>query len=258
MPWAAYAQDAPGLVTAPAYSNLTPYLGIPPYLEDRLIYYNSFDSPDGKPEIVTIAAKSTEGPRRGVSAPTRGVIGRCTDTAVRLRSSAFSPHRPLTISFWWALQEDAKVDGAFGLFHLANGRGFISHFSRGKGQWCALDRPAGVLQVYYLHGIQNVNGIYDRDWMAHIALKAGVWHHTALTFSAGSVVILYTDGIPVYAVHLRGRDFAETDALHDLSIGNRGGAPLWVDEVIILQRVLTPDEIAEYVRIVTSMRQAYP
>jgi hypothetical protein len=254
------AEDTPLLVRTPSYSNLTPCLAVPPFLEDRLIYYNSFDSPDENPEVNVIGAQALG----KVTAGFPGMVGRSAgvgknSAALHLRSSAFSPHRPLTVSFWWALQEDAKVDGSFGLFHLANGPGFVSHFSRGRGDWCALQRPAGVLQVYHLPGIANVNGIHDYDLMSHLELKAGVWHHTALTFSSGSVVILYTDGRPSYTVHLRGRGFNEADGLHDLTLGIAQGTPMWMDEVLILQRVLTADEIAEYVRILTSMRQvSYP
>ena len=118
-----------------------------------------------------------------------------------------------------------------------------------------MQRPAGVLQVYHLPCIANVNGIYDYDLLAHLDLRAGIWHHTALTFSGGCVVSVYTDGRPTYTVHLRGRGFVEGDSLHDLTVGNSSGTPMWIAEVLILQRVLTADEIAEYARVLTSMRQ---
>ena len=255
----ATAQDNAGLITTPTYTALSPFFAVPPFLDDRLVYYNSFDSPDGKPDLDRIAAQQ---PGKFALGPSR-LLGRCAITgapgAIRLRAPAFSPHRPLTVSFWWALREDAKVDGAFALFQLTNGRGFVSHFSRGKGEWCALQRPAGVLQVYNLPGIANVNGIYDYDLLAHLDLKAGVWHHTALTFSSASVVTLYTDGKPVYTVHLRGRAFAETDALHDLTIGAQHGAPMAIDDLLILTRVLLPEEIAGYVRGIMAMKAVnYP
>jgi hypothetical protein len=172
-----------------------------------------------------------------------------------LRSPEFSPHRPLTVSFWWALQEDAKIDSGFNLVHL-QGRGIVSHFSRGKGEWCALQRNAAILQVYYLPGIQNVNGIYDADWAAHIELKAGAWHHTALVIHGGSLVEVYTDGKLAWSVRIDGRPFNEEDKLNDLTIGTRGAPAMAIDEVIILRRALTAEEIATYVTAVRQMREA--
>jgi hypothetical protein len=135
----------------------------------------------------------------------------------------------------------------------------VSHFSRGKGDWCALERPAGVLQVYHFNGIRDVNGIYDYDLLARLDLKAGVWHHTALTFSGGAVVNLYTDGVPTFKIHLKGHSFTEADAIHELFIGSRHGTPTWVDEAMIHQRMLTADEIGDYVRVVRQMREVcYP
>lgn len=247
------------LVTTPSYTTLSPHLAVPPFLEERLAYYNSFNSAEGKPEVNSVDAQ------RGtkITPSEVGVLGRGALTGksgeIHLRSPAFSPHHPLSVLFWWALQEDARIDGAFRLFHLTNGRGFVSHFSRGKGEWCALERPAGVLQVYHFNGIRDVNGIYDYDLLKRLDLKAGVWHHTALTFSGGSVVNLYTDGAPTFKIHLKGRAFTEADAIHELLIGSRHGTPTCVDEVLILQRLLTADDIASYVEAVRQMRQArYP
>ena len=149
-------------------------------------------------------------------------------------------------------------DSGFGLFHLTNGQGFISHFAR-SGPWCALDRPAGVLQVYYLPGIKNMNGIYDRDFMAHGELKSGVWHHTALVFTAGSLVTLYLDGARVFQIRTTGRSFHESDLLHELILGNSGELPVALDEVVILNRPLLDEEIATYVKAIRQMNQVdYP
>ena len=187
-----------------------------------------------------------------------GIRGRCAtpgeSKSIGLSGAAVSPHRPLAVSFWWALQEDANKDSGFGLFHLTNGRGFVSHFAR-SGPWCALDRSAGVLQVYYLDGIKNVNGIYDRDFIAHSRLKAREWHHTALVFNAGSLVSLYLDGEKVYQIRLTGRSFNESDQLHEMILGNRGEFPVALDEVIILNRPLLGEEISDYVMAVRQMNQ---
>jgi len=247
------------ILTAPAYDSPAPYLSLPPAFEDRLLYYNAFELPDGAPEICDRRLAQP------VKLETRadGARGRCAMTGtgkeLQLRSDAFSPHLPLTVSFWWALQQDAKADGGFGLVQLSGKQGYVSHFSRGKGEWCALRRPAGILQVYHFPGIQNVNGIYDDDWMAHLDLKAGAWHHTALAFNGASLVEVYTDGRLAWKVRLRGRPFRSDDQLHSLSIGTRSGTAMAIDEVLVLRRALAAGEIADYVAALRHMREVgYP
>jgi hypothetical protein len=245
--------------TTPAFGSPTPYLCLPPAFEDRLLYYNSLDSKDGRPEIDTASAQQ---PGQLATGPA-GMRGGCAvakqGQVLQLRSEAFSPDRPLTVAFWWALGEDGQPESTFGLFHLTNGKGFVSHFSRGKGEWCALERPAAVLQVYYLPGIANVNGIYDFDLAAHLELKAGVWHHTALVFRGASLVEVYTDGRRVWQTRVKGRPFSAEDGLHDLTIGSRHGLAMALDEILILARALAADEIGEYERAVRQMRAVgYP
>ena len=224
---------------------------LPPSFEDRLIYYQSFDSPDGAPEVNLTG--SVPNPLEPSPA---GLRGRCAlgdqDTGVHLTSEAFSPHRPLTLSLWWALQEDAKIDGIFDMFSL-NGRGFISHFSRGRGEWCALQRPVGVVQVHGIPGIANVNGIYEGDLLSKLDLRAGVWHHSALVVRGASLVEVYTDGVKVFESRNNGRNFTPEDQLHDLRLGSYWGARTYLDEVVILQRALSADEIAEYVHMIRQM-----
>lgn len=242
----------PPLLTTPAQNPSVQLVSLPPTFEDRLIYYQSFDSPDGGPEINRTGSNPNLLERKA-----NGIRGQCAlgaeDMGLHLISEAFSPHRPITVSFWWALVEDAEIDGIFGLFHLTNGRGFISHFSRGKGEWCALQRPAGVLQVYYLDGIANVNGIYESDLMAKLDLHACVWHHTAVVVRGASLTEVYTDGTKVFETRNNGREFLAKDNLHDLRLGSFWGARSFVDEVLIFQRALAPEEIAEYVTAIRQM-----
>ncbi|MBL7222896.1 MAG: hypothetical protein ISS72_03490 [Candidatus Brocadiae bacterium] len=248
------AAPHPPLRTTPAYQPSLPSLALPPSFEDRLLYYNSFDGEDGKPQ----ARSDSVEPRGELTIAADGFRGKGARTGkqgwLQLKSADFSPHLPLTVSFWWALVEDHKIDGGFGLIHLGGGRGMVSHFSRGKGGWCALERPAGILQVYYIPGIKNVNGIYDRDLMAHVDLRGGAWHHTAMVFRGASLVEVYTDGEKAWETRLVGRSFAASDKLHDLVIGTRGGAPMLLDEVVILRRALTPGDLRRYVRALRQMR----
>jgi hypothetical protein len=236
----------------------TASLSLPPEWESRVIYYHSFEREDGRADIIaggieeigTLDARG-EGFRGRCGMP--GAIG-----GIELRGGALSPHRPLAVSFWWALQQDANKETGFGLFHLTNGTGFISHFAR-SGPWCALEEPAGVAQVYYLPGIQNVNGIYERHLMDKLELKAGVWHHTAVVITAASLVAVYTNGQKVFQIRTTGRDFSEADRLLHMKLGSDQGISVALDEVIVLNRPLQDDEVATYVRAMRQMRAAgYP
>ena len=244
-------------VTAPAYKEVTPYLSLPPSLEDRLIYYHGFEREDGEPEINAAGARQ----RGRLVVGANGIRGRCAAAGkpqvLQLHSPAFSPHRPLTVAFWWALQRDPQPETCFGLFHLAGGRRYISHFSRGKGTWCGLKRPAGILQVYNFPEIRNINGIYDRDLRAHLELRAGAWHHTAIVFNGASLIEVYTDRCRAWSVRLRGGSFAASDRLHDLVIGNRHGIPMALDEVLVLRRALTAGELHTYVAAIRQMRAVH-
>jgi hypothetical protein len=172
------------------------------------------------------------------------------DKPLILRGEALSPHRPLTLSFWWALTYDLTLEGGYSLFSF-NGKGLVALFSRGKGEWCALQRPAGVFQVYYFEGIQNVNGIYDFDLLAHHDLRAGVWHHAAVVFRRATTAQVYIDGKPVYEVAISGREWNAADGLGNLSLG--GGLDL--DEVLILDRAVEGDMIGDYVRGLQRLRE---
>lgn len=232
-------------------------LSLPPAWEDRVIFYNAFERADGLPEINTARLEITA----KLEASETGMRGHGARTgkghALHLRGPELSAHRPLTVSFWWALREDADKTIGFGLLHLS-GRGYVSHFIR-SGPWCGLDRPAAVLQVYNLPDIHDVNDIYDREIQARGDLKADVWHHTAVVFSAASVVTVYTDGRKVCETRLTGRAFLSEDKLQDLAIGDSDGPPLLLDEVVILNRPLSAAEIAEYVLAIRQMRRAdYP
>jgi hypothetical protein len=227
---------------------------LPPSFEGRVIYYNSFDSEAAAPEINTANAEQ----RSQMTGRAPGIRGQCAvpegDETLQLFGDAFSPHRPLTVSFWWALQQDGQPESVFTLLTLTNGRGFVQHFSRGKGDWCALQRPAAVLQVYYLPGIPNINGIYDDDLAAHLDLRAGVWHHCALVFNGASLILVYTDGREAWRVRIAGRRFREQDSLRQLILGDMwGGLGVVLDEVLILNRALTGEEIATYYIAVRQM-----
>jgi len=223
---------------------------IPPSFEDRVIYYNSFDGP----------AINTEGltEPRGLSPITGGILGRCLDCAkskaFTLTGEALSPHRPLSLSLWWCMTKDTPIDGGLGILHI-QGKGIISNFVRGKGEWCGLQKPCAVFQVYYFPGIGNVNGLYDGAIWDRGMLKAGVWHNTVLTIAAGHSLYLYTDGQVVCHVETTGRPFAPEDGIRSVSFGSE--APMLIAEIMVVDRALADWEVADYHTIVRQTKAAY-
>ena len=228
-------------------------LTIPPSLEGRLIYYRSFSAE--APEVDGLAGQTVASPAI-VPDGWAGPCGRTAkETPLVLRSEQCSPHEPLTIAFWWSLSQECGENEGYSLLHLAGGNRFVSLFGRG-GPWCALTDTAAVLQVYNLPGIQDVNGIYDRKIREHLALQAGVWHHTALTFAGANVVRLYTDGQPTYRITLTGRNFTADDGLQELAVGSRYGAATLVDELAVWRRTLSAPEIADWHAAMVALRDA--
>lgn len=229
---------------------------VPPWLEPCVAYHHAFEGSPEQPDLnaaqIVTDLSARQGYREGdepikpITSTEAGFVGRALHVQdwrapLVLRGAALSPHRPLTLLMWWALPYDLTIDGGYSLFQL-NGHGMVALFSRGKGEWCALQRPAGVFQVYYFNGIQNVNGIYDYDLLGHYDLRAGVWHHSAVVFRRATTAQVYTDGKLVFEVTISGREFSAEDQLHNLIIGG----PLLVDELMVLDRAVEGDMIADY------------
>jgi hypothetical protein len=224
-----------------------PYLALPPWIEDRLVYYRTFDAADGKPEVDTLHAQEIRAP--GLAGD--GFVGRCGVTGgpshaiLRLKSPGFSPDDPLSVSFWWSLPGGCPPNSGYGLLSLS-GRGYISLFGRG-GPWCGLTDVAAVLQIWSVDGVRNVNDVYDTRIRSTLDLSPGIWHHSALTVASGSLVSVYTDGVLVTRVPLEGRPLAPRDELATLELGAESGDGTRLDEVLVLQRTLTDAEVSDYV-----------
>jgi len=238
-------------LSAPVWGQATEVIG-PEWFQANLLFRHGFA--DGADQPTVVAEGLAMGVTGDAAVVPRGWMGPAllTDGAGRLQltGEALSPCRPLTLSFWWALPRDLAIDGGFGLFEI-HGKGFVGQFCRGKGEWCALQRPAGVFQVYYFDGIQNVNGIYDFDLMATLDLRADAWHHTAVVFRQASRIEAYTDGRLVFDTTTAGRAFRPDDGLTTLVLG--GG--ILLDEVAILKRAVAGDMIADYYRGARQARQ---
>jgi len=225
---------------------------LPPAWADRVVFYHSFESGFDRPEINRLGAKL---PPSGSTRPD-GFAGKgCPlplsprhEAALEIRSPALSIHRPLTLMCWFRV--DAPMAESTG-FHLLSLRGdgpYLSHFVAGKGPWCALAEPTFVYQVVSFPGIPQ----YNNPWGGRAMIEPGVWHHVALTVANAAEVRVYRDGTLKETILPKGRLFRDGE-IHTAAFGSQGH-PMTLDEVLVLDRALTPDELADYVTASRSLR----
>jgi len=230
---------------------------VPESIKGNVVYYNDFEKTDGKAKINQWNLKENLNP----SHIDEGLFGKGYLSSsnwkdgVILEGKTLSPHNPITISLWWALKEDHKEGGSFGIFCF-HGKGMISCFVKGGGEdnWCALKKPAGIFQVYYFgNGMENVNGIYHFDIMSALDLKSKKWHNTICKISNGTEIELYHDG-KKFGKWTLTRQLNENDEISKLSFGFEWGEEIYLDEIIIFDRILQQSEIEEYYNMVDGMR----
>jgi hypothetical protein len=229
-----------------------PYVYLPPAWADRVVFYHSFEAGFDQPEINRLGAKlRPSGSTRPDGFAGRGCplpLGPKQDAALEISSPGLSLHRPLTLMCWFRL--DAPMTETTG-FHLLSLRGdgpYVTHFVAGKGPWCALKEPTFVYQVVAFPGIL----LYHNSWGGRAMIEPGAWHHVALTVANASEVRVYRDGAIQETILPKGRPFRENE-VHTATIGSRGH-PMTVDELLVLDRALTADELAEYVTAARSLR----
>jgi hypothetical protein len=227
-------------LSAPVFAQEREIRG-PQWFRDAAIYFHDFESETPLLDSEKLQSQAVAKP------PAWGLFGGGLATTdkpnLKLRGAALSAHGPLTISFWWSLPRDLPIDGAFNQFQLS-GKGIINAFVKGKGEWCDLKKPAGVCQIYYFGGIQNVNGIYDFDLQKSLDLRANIWHHSAAVLRGGNTFQFFTNGKLVSEMTTSGRGWNAADELQNLEIG--GGVIL--DDVAILNRAVDGDFLADYYR----------
>jgi hypothetical protein len=228
-------------------------LYLPPAFEATLCFYHSFEmgwtKPDFNPRDLKI---------RGGALPSvpgiAGRGGRCSGPEVgggplTVTGDALSPVRPLTVMLWWRLDAPMREETGYDLLSLRGDRGLVASFVRGKGQWCALPEPRRVFQVYYFPGITDRNDICsERLWPA-----PGVWHHTAISIRGASEIEVFWDGRRVTHCSIKGRRFGAADISHAVFGGHAEAHPMSIDELMILARALSEDEIAAYVSAVRAL-----
>ncbi len=227
-------------------------LYLPPEWEADVLYYRSFDGEAA--EVNGLGAKVILAKGRAAS----GVAGRGWAPSARRPTVALSGvgrplTRPITASVWFRLDEPMKPETGFDLIALRAGKGYISNFVRGRGGWCALTRPTFVVQVYRFPGISNVNGIrYGHAW-----LDANAWHHAAVVVSGGGRVSVLWNGTVRYDYAVKGRLFGPGDVLEHIHLGPSGGGHrMTADELLVLGRAASPEEIRRYITAVRRLAEA--
>lgn len=227
----------------------------PEYFKNSLIYYNNFDNGKINPYGIKEKIKKEHILEKGFAGKSYLSFAKWKDGVI-LISDKLSPANSLTISVWWALKEKHKEGSSFQILGL-RGEGYISVFTRGGGKdrWCALKKPAGVLQVYNFPGIRNINGIYKRNIGAVLNLDGKKWNNTVITFTAGTNIKLYQNGNLFAEYNLSGRDFEKKDKINFLSFGYEGMEEVYFDEILILNRVLSADEVKEYFNMIKGLKE---
>jgi hypothetical protein len=239
----------------------TDFLYLPPSLADRVVFYQGFELPNAKPEINRIGAEITGSirlmPDGFAGHACRSNQPKQHEESLQVHSPRLSADRPLTVMRWWRVDSTMEETSCFQLLALL-GKGHISCFIRGKGEWCALKRPTMFVQVDHFPSISNVNwAVKDNAYF-----KEGDWHHTAITVADGSEICFYLDGSPLVTVHIKGRVFTADD-INTLQASSDGGDhaehPTSTDELIVLDRVLSPQEIEQYCIATKALREMqYP
>ena len=232
-------------------------LYLPPSFADRVVFYQAFERGDGRPEINRIGAQLV-GTRATVPDGFAGNGCRSArpsagEAPLEVRAAALSPSRPLTVMRTWRLDAPMTETSSFQLIALL-GRGHVSCFVHGAGEWCALHRPTMFVQIDSFPKIANVNQAVRDD----AYFKPGEWHHVAVTIANASDVRFYLDGQPLVTAQAKGRPFGpdDVDAVQPSSdSGAAADPPMTTDDLTVVGRVLSPAEIDQYWRSAVSLRR---
>ncbi len=245
-------RGSPRIDTQP-YTALTPHLTLPPFLDERVVYHHSFEHDTAEANPAGLVQFK---PVPRIDNGLHGSAARLGEKQeLTLSGSALSPHTPITISFWWAVEDPLEPNAGIGFFALTSrGRGFISNFVRG-GPWCALTDSAYCFQVYHLPGIKNINSVFDRQFRQRFAQGPNAWHHTVLTVSLGNRLALFVDGRRVALHLLAGRSLRVTDGFERLSFGQHNRRALRIDELTVLDLALSDEQVTRFHGMVRSLQE---
>jgi hypothetical protein len=114
--------------------------------------------------------------------------------------------------------------------------------------------PTLFVQIQNFPQIANINrAVRDNAYF-----QPGEWHNIAVTIANAADVHFYLDGEPLVSVEATGRPFNATDidTLQPCGyMGGNGEHPSTTDDLIVVNRVLGPEEIAQYWKAVTHLKQ---
>lgn len=221
------------------------FLYLPPTWADRVVFYHSFDGTLDRPDINDLGATLTTAPTatgpgfagQGCPEP----LGAAKKHGYEIASDGLSPHRPLTMMCWLRLETPVQETTWYNLLRLWRGDTYLTHFVAGKGEWCGLQRPTYIFQVVNFPGLP----LYHNSWAGSPDWQPGEWHHVAMTVSGAANVRFYRDGKLVENILLKTRPFREGEVR--IATFGDGKFPMTVDEVIVADRALQEDELADYV-----------
>ena len=216
-----------------------------------------FETRLDRPEINRIGATLRETSGELVSGFTgkgcRLPMGPAKNMALEISSPAISVHRPITLMCWFRLDRPMTETTWCGLLCLRGDGPYITHFVAGKGPWCGLREPTFISQVVAFPGIS----LFHNPWGGRAWFDAGVWHHVAMTVANASEIRIYRDGTLRDTIIPKGRTFKD----HEVTTAVFGsqGHPMTIDEVLVLDRALTAEEIAHYVTSSQGLKErAFP
>ncbi len=230
-------------------------LYLPPGIADRVVFYHSFSKGLKTPEINLIGAALTLAENEPVPGLTGAGYRAGSGPAPKkgacvIQSPALSLHKPLTVMFWWRLDQPVGEETGFGVLAL-RGKGWISAFVAGKGPWCALKEPTYLFQCYNFDGMENCNDVSGgRAWF-----EPSVWHHAAISVSGAADIRIYRDGQERTRHTPKGRIFKEGE-ITSAELGSSGDGPaMTLDDIVVLDRALSADEVLAYVTAVKALAQ---
>jgi len=158
------------------------------------------------------------------------------------------------VMLWWRVDAPMGETTWLELLKIGNHRGrhdgYIANFVAGKGEWCGLTEPT------YISQLQNFPGLTDRNmpWGGRVWSEPGQWRHLAMTVSGARQVDISWDGRHREMFQAKGRLFVEGDT-NALILGPQWHQfPMTIDEIVVLDRALSAEEIADYVRATRALR----
>jgi hypothetical protein len=176
-------------------------------------------------------------------------------------AGAVALDKPLTVSIWWSIPKEIPEHGGLRLIRIMpvdqgvseGSATFISNYVRG-GPWNGIQDSAAVLQVYGFKDIKPITNIYDKSIRETLNSQPDKWRNTTIVVHPNGLVEVYWDGHTVASSQSKNRTFLASDILKSIQLGD-GADSVLIDDVLILQKAATAEEIATYFQHATSAKR---